>query len=121
MKIHNLLFQRIYCKNIFSQQFYSTFQMMFIFSISFLQKCSLLICIFPQLVLSIFATLTCKGWMGAVTRHPSLLLLPTFTHFTFASSRHGYFPNLHKDKSLCHNSQISLIDSLVEQGPPAQG
>ena len=42
---------------------------------------------FSQLMLSIIATMTCKGWLGSVTRHPSLLLLPTFTHFTFARSR----------------------------------
>ena len=44
---------------------------------------------FSQLLLSVIATMTCKGWLGSVTRHPSLLLLPTFTHFTFARCRQG--------------------------------
>ena len=70
-----------------------------------------------QLVLSIIATITRKGWLSTVTRHPSLLLIPAFTHFTFAAKRQGCIPVQIFARLQNHNNGIPpkyLLDDLKE-------
>ena len=69
-----------------------------------------------QLVLSIIATITCKGWLSAVTRHPSLLLIPAFTHFTFAAKRQGCIPVQIFSRLQNHNNGKVLVRRFKGRG-----
>ena len=40
----------------------------------------------PQLLLSLLSTMQWGSWWVTATRHPSLLLLPVFTYYTFSST-----------------------------------
>lgn len=64
----------------------------------------------PHLMLATTSTFHCPGWWRSISSHPSLLLLPVFTHFTLTSS------SCRGQGQVVFSPKMTLINILVSVG-----
>ena len=74
---------------------------------------TILLLFLPNLIIAMFTTMGRTKWRKLMINHPSILLLPTFTFFSFQRINPGYCGSEKPDNKIIFSKKMTMLNIIV--------